>query len=112
MAVNNTYAKGAVILAMLALMFVATACSNANSVTGAFSANSGANGNVRLTLDVAIPCPGHAQLIMSALKGLAGVTAVNYRPISYFDVTYDEQIVSRERILSLDVFKIYKATVV
>jgi len=64
-----------------------------------------------ITLDVAIPCPGHAPLITDELKKLDGVIKVEYSPIKTFKVYYDPVKITKEKILELEVFKEYKATI-
>lgn len=68
--------------------------------------------NTIVTLKVAIPCSGHASLISGDLKTIDGVDRVIFRFPNYFDVYYNQSIVSEEKILSLEVFKTYKATII
>jgi copper chaperone CopZ len=79
-------------------------------VTGALAATP--ENLQKLTLQVAIPCPGHAPLITDELNTINGVTSVEFKFPNIFDVTYDTTQTSKEQILSLEVFKTYKATVV
>ena len=65
-----------------------------------------------LTLKVEIPCSGHASLISGDLKGLDGVADVKFRFPNYFDISYDSSKISQDKILSLDIFNTYKASVV
>lgn len=65
-----------------------------------------------LTLKVNIPCPGHAPLIIDELKGIEGVKVVKFKFPNLFDVVYDSERTSKQLILSLEVFNIYKATVI
>ncbi len=62
-----------------------------------------------MTLNVAIPCPGHASLIKSELEKLDGVTSINYTPTTTFVVNFDSTKISEQDILSLDIFKEYPA---
>lgn len=64
-----------------------------------------------ITLQVAIPCPGHAPLIIGELKKIAGVKNVKFRFPNLFDVGYNPQKTTQGEILSLEVFNTYKATV-
>lgn len=64
-----------------------------------------------VTLKVDIPCPGHAPLIIGELKTISGVEAVKFKFPNSFDVGYNSEKTSKEQMLSLDVFKTYKATV-
>ncbi|MBW2970360.1 hypothetical protein KY319_04525 [Candidatus Woesearchaeota archaeon] len=65
-----------------------------------------------LTLKVDIPCPGHALLITDALRSIDGVVGVEFRFPDLFDVSFDSSLTSEKEILSLDVFKTYKASVI
>lgn len=65
-----------------------------------------------LTLQVDIPCPGHALLIIGELETIDGVKNVKYRFPNFFDVPYDSAKTSREEILSLEIFETYRAEVV
>jgi len=65
-----------------------------------------------VTLEVAIPCSGHAPLITSELKKINGVTGVNFRYPGVFDVYYDQTKTSTTEILSLDIFRTYAAKTV
>lgn len=64
-----------------------------------------------LTLEVTIPCSGHAPLVIDELKKLVGVESVTFKIPNLFEVSYRPQAVSPEQILSLEVFKSFKATV-
>lgn len=104
------------------LMFLVVFPMVANFDTGSF-ANVGVTGNIvlananipkesLLTLQVDIPCSGHAPLISGELKTISGVTGVKFRSPNYFDVAFDSTKTTKEKILSLEVFKTYKAKVV
>jgi len=86
-----------------------------NITSGSALANVYANGNSSniqtLRLQVDIPCPGHAPLITSELKSISGVINVKFIFPNIFDVYYDASKTYKEQILSLDVFKTYKASV-
>jgi copper chaperone CopZ len=62
-------------------------------------------------LGVDIPCSGHAPLISDELKKIDGVSSVQFSLPNVFDVKYDSSKASKQQILSLEVFKTYKATV-
>jgi hypothetical protein len=64
-----------------------------------------------LTLEVQIPCTGHAPLITGELNKIQGVQKIEFRSPNLFDIVYDPQKTSKEKILSLDVFNTYKAKV-
>lgn len=65
-----------------------------------------------LTLQVSIPCPGHAPLITQEVNKIDGVEGVHFRFPNLFDISYDLAKTSKQDILNLDVFNTYKATVV
>lgn len=64
-----------------------------------------------IRLKVNIPCPGHAPLIIQELKSINGVLEVKFSFPNIFDVKYDPRKTSKQQILSLEVFKTYRATV-
>jgi len=65
-----------------------------------------------LGVKVDIPCPGHAPLIVGELKKISGVKNVVYRFPNLFDISYYHKKTSKNQMLSLEVFDIYKATVI
>jgi len=65
-----------------------------------------------IILKVNIPCPGHAPLIIQELKKIEGVLDVEFTIPNLFEVKYDPSKTSKEKLLSLEVFNIYKATVI
>jgi len=82
--------------------------------TGVFlgiASNENVNGISSIRLKVDIPCPGHAPLISQELKSINGVVMVQFSFPNVFDVKYDSTKTSKQQILSLEVFKTYKATV-
>jgi len=83
------------------------------SPTGAFVGvnSNGDDGISSIRLKVAIPCPGHAPLIIQELRSINGVVEAKFSFPNIFDVKYDSTITSTQQILSLEVFKTYKATV-
>jgi len=81
------------------------------SPTGA-AVGAGSNSDLSLLkLKVDIPCPGHAPLISEELKTINGLIGVEFSFPNLFDVKYDTKKTSEQEILSLDVFKTYRATV-
>jgi len=79
-------------------------------ITGA-AIGTGENALSSLKLSVDIPCPGHAPLISSELKTIEGVIDVKFDFPNNFNVKYDPKKTSKQEILSLEVFKTYKANV-
>lgn len=61
------------------------------------------------TLKVAIPCSGHAPLIIDELKKVPGVGGVKFSFPNLFEVKYDSSKVKFEQLLSLEIFKTYRA---
>jgi hypothetical protein len=72
---------------------------------------SGGNILSSLKLSVAIPCSGHASLITGEIKSLSGINSVQFSLPNIFDVKYDPTKTTKQQILTLDVFKTYKAIV-
>ena len=64
-----------------------------------------------VTLQVDIPCPGHAPLIISELKKVPGVQKATYRNPDLFDVQFDPGATSVETILGQEVFRSFPAQV-
>jgi len=65
-----------------------------------------------ITLKVDIPCPGHASLISNELRKIKGVEDVKFSIPNLFDIKYNPSKTSKEKLLSLEVFNTYKATVI
>lgn len=63
-----------------------------------------------LSLDVQIPCSGHAPLIIDEIKKNCDVQSVTFSTPNTFDIKYDPQKTTPEKIAALDIFKTYKAT--
>jgi len=94
---------------------VSTGSNLTASIIGAFGGGEKlqlAESEKLLILQVNIPCPGHAPLITGELKKISGVENVRFRFPNLFDVGYNPEKTSTEQIISLDVFNIYRATVV
>jgi len=92
------------------VIFPALSNLNLNLIQPAATTN-----NVQLasiTLEVSIPCPGHAPLITGELKENNGIKDVKFRFPNLFDIKYDPQETSEEKLTSLEIFNTYKATIV
>jgi hypothetical protein len=74
------------------------------------ASNLSAAGLETVTLEVEIPCPGHAPLIISELKKAPGVQA-KYQGQNRFEVSYDAMVTSLESILAQPVFQAFPAEV-
>jgi hypothetical protein len=70
------------------------------------------SGNNQLTIQVQIPCSGHAPLIITELQKLNGIGSVKYRIPNLFDVNYDSSKISETNILNAEIFKEFKATLI
>jgi hypothetical protein len=64
------------------------------------------------TLRVAIPCPGHAPLVVGELRGAPGIRTVRYEGPDLFRVEYDPAATTLEGILALPVFEAFPAEIV
>jgi copper chaperone CopZ len=102
------------LLFMIIFPLLANVSVSPSSATGAFAgiaSNENVDGISSIRLKVDIPCPGHAPLISQELKSINGVVGVQFSFPNVFDVKYDSTKTSKQQILSLDMFKTYKATV-
>lgn len=61
------------------------------------------------TLRVAIPCPGHAPLVIGALRDAAGVRSARYDGADLFRVEYDAGATTLDEVLALPVFEAFPA---
>jgi len=82
-----------------------------NISTAASTDYQNANSISSIKLKVDIPCPGHAPLISQEIKSINGVLEVKFSLPNIFEVKYDPTKVTKQQILSLEVFKTYRATV-
>lgn len=62
-----------------------------------------------LSLNVDIPCSGHAPLIIDELQKEGRVSSVEFENPNFFKIKYNPKETSPEKIASLKVFKTYKA---
>jgi copper chaperone CopZ len=85
--------------------------STASPTTGNLIGASSLNNLSSIKLQVDIPCSGHAPLISDEIKKLDGISSVQFNLPNAFDVSYDSSKTSKQQILSLEIFKTYKATV-
>jgi len=92
-------------LVLFAMIFPLLA--NVSNVSAVTSSKSNFE-TIRLQVD--IPCSGHAPLISGDLKTLSGVTNVQFSLPNIFDVSYDSAKTTKQQILSLEIFKTYKAS--
>ncbi len=67
--------------------------------------------HVNLSITVQIPCSGHTPLIIDELKKEAGVDSVEFRIPNIFEIKYNADRTSPKKIVSLDIFKTYKASI-
>lgn len=59
-------------------------------------------------IEVQLPCPGHAPLIIDEVKKADGVETVDFRLPRAFEISYDPQRISPEKIAALDIFQTFK----
>jgi hypothetical protein len=64
-----------------------------------------------MSIEVQIPCSGHAPLIIDELKENGGVDIVKFRLPNIFEIKYDLGKTSPERITSLEIFKTYGVSI-
>lgn len=83
----------------------------AQSPTGNLISATNVNSLSSIRLSVDIPCSGHAPLISDELKKIIGISSVQFSLPNVFDVKYDSSKTNKDQILSLEIFKTYKATV-
>lgn len=65
-----------------------------------------------ITLGVSIPCSGHAPLITEELLKLEGIKDVKFKLPNLFEIKYNPLKTSKEKIISLEIFKEFKATII
>ena len=102
--ITNLYSATILInLLMFFVIFPALANINSNNVINQekYLAN--------LAIAVQIPCSGHAPLIVDELKKDSGVGFVKFEIPNIFEIKYDPEKTSQEKIISLEIFKTYKA---
>jgi len=92
---------------LLLFMVIFPALANIKSGTS-LTDESGLNS---LAIAVQIPCSGHAPLIIDELKKIGGVDIVRFKSPDIFEIKYNAQITSPEKIVSWDIFKTYKASI-
>lgn len=98
----------AVNMLLFFVVFPLTANITPTSITGNIISPVGS----KVTLEISIPCSGHASLIKDELAKLDGIRSVTFRSPNLFDVAYDSDVVSESQILKLDIFNTYKAKIV
>lgn len=64
-----------------------------------------------LSMDVDIPCSGHATLIMDEVKKNLPIASIKFTLPNTFAIKYDPAKVTPGEITSLEIFKTFKATV-
>jgi len=64
------------------------------------------------TIKVAIPCSGHAPLVIDELKKVKGIVDVQFQLPNLFNITYQPKETSIEKILETDIFKSFKAEII
>jgi len=90
---------------MFSVVFPALANKESNSI------NSQESFLASTSISVAIPCSGHAPLIIDELKKDTGVGSIKFKMPNTFEIKYNPQKTSPEKIISLAIFKTYKAII-
>lgn len=96
-------------LLFFTVIFPKVANLNINSTKSAVAQDSQSSS---ITIKVSIPCAGHSQLIIDEIQKTEGVGKVGFTDPNLFKVNYNSQKTSKEKILSLEIFKTYKATII
>lgn len=61
-----------------------------------------------VSIDVGIPCSGHAPLIITEIKSIIGVDIVKFKIPNTFEITFNPEKTSLEKIISLEIFKTFR----
>lgn len=69
------------------------------------------NNLAELSLNVDIPCSGHASLIVDEIKKNCDVDSIAFSAPEKFDIKYNPKETTPEKIVSLEIFKTYPATI-
>lgn len=76
------------------------------------NANNSDNGNlISMSIEVKIPCSGHAPLIIDELKNNGEVDIVKFKLPNIFEIKYDSEKTSPEAITSLEIFETYGVSI-
>ena len=68
----------------------------------------GANQLALTSIEVQIPCPGHAPLIIDELEKVSGVKNVSFQAPRTFKVAYNSEETSLDNIKTTEIFKTFK----
>lgn len=93
-----------IFISLILYMFVFPLVANVSATGDVISGNLD-----YMDIKVKIPCPGHAPLVISELKKSKGVEYVKFSFPNKFNVGYDSSLVSKNQILSIDIFGEYPA---
>ena len=64
----------------------------------------------KLSINVQLPCTGHAPLIINEIRKNSSVQSVKFSMPNNFEIIYDPEKTTPEKIASLEIFKTYEAT--
>ncbi len=95
---------------LLFFLVVFPAVANMRTVRGT-KAVSSATGLRAITIEVKIPCSGHAPLIISELKKINGINEVKFFAPNLFEVYFDQQKTSAIQITQAEIFKSFPAVI-
>ncbi|MDD5148606.1 MAG: hypothetical protein PHD95_02655 [Candidatus ainarchaeum sp.] len=74
-------------------------------------ANPANNSISKITLQVQIPCQGHAPLSSGELKKISGIEGVQFSLPNYFEVSFNPAKTSKEQILAAGIFRQFPAKI-
>jgi len=60
------------------------------------------------SINVQLPCPGHAPLIIDEVEKISGVAAVTFKLPETFKISYDPAKTSPEKLAAAEIFKTFK----
>ncbi len=96
---------------LLMFMVILPKVANIGSMNQASILSQQAN-TASVMLAVDIPCSGHAPLIIDELGKVEGINWVEFKFPNLFEVNYDSRRISLEQLLTLEIFKTYKAKII
>lgn len=97
---------GATILTNVAMVsYILPAMANPNSV----QIGAATKQLAEISLKVEIPCSGHAPIIMDELKKDSGIKNIVFKNPNIFQISFDPQVTTAQKITAMEIFKTYKA---
>jgi len=78
---------------------------------GSSSLKTNGIGSSEISVEVDIPCAGHAPLVIDELKEYKGVEGIRFYSPDIFKIVYDSAQISSDKIMATEIFKTYKARI-